>query len=122
VLLAVVFGVVTLGSLAWLSIGAGILAMLVLTFAYLVFTSYLAPIIVSYVIGHVILVRVQADWARNRFVMFVLGLVLLTVLAFIPGVNVIVGILVAVFALGALLLWLVPLLSRPAPTVQPAAT
>lgn len=105
ILFAVLFGLLTFGDLAGLSVGAGIVGMSVLSFVYYVFTAYLAPIIVSCAIGHLALRRVQAAWAKNRFVQFLLGLIVLTLIALIPVVNAIVGILVTLFALGALLLW-----------------
>jgi hypothetical protein len=127
ILLAIVFGLLTLGDLAGLAISAGIVMVGVLLFLFFIFTAYAAPVVVSYLGGRMILERVQAEWAKNRFVALVVGLILLTLLALIPIVNVIVGIVVSLLALGALVLWVAPRLARPAATqqkslgVQPAA-
>lgn len=114
ILFAILFGVLTLGDLSALSIGTGIVALSVLAFAYFVFTAYVAPVVVSYLIGRAIFDRVQASWAQNRYLAYVVGLILLSLVALIPIVNWIAGVLVALFALGALLLWLAPRFSRPA--------
>lgn len=104
-LFALLFGVLTLGDLAGLVISTGILVFGALTFAYSVFTSYLAPVVVSFLIGRAIFDRVQASWAQNRFVAFVTGLILLSLISVVPILNALIGILVAVLALGALALW-----------------
>lgn len=104
-LLALFFGLLTLGDLAGLTISTGIVVFGVLTFAYSVFVSYVAPIVVSFLIGHAILTRMQANATPNRFVAFLIGLVLLSLVSLIPFLNVLIGILVAVVALGALALW-----------------
>lgn len=102
---ALLFGLLTLGDLAGLTISTGIITVGMLTFAYSVFTSYIAPIVVSFLIGRALLHRVQASWAQNRFIAFVVGLVLLSLVSLVPFLNVLIGIVVAVIALGALALW-----------------
>lgn len=104
-LLALFFGLLTLGDLAGLTISTGIVIFGVLTFAYSVFVSYAAPIVVSFLIGHAILVRMQTNAMPNRFIAFIIGLVLLSLVSLIPFLNVLIGIGVAVVALGALALW-----------------
>ena len=105
IMLALLFGLLTFGDLAGLSVVTGVVAIGVLSFAYMVFTSYIAPIVVSLLIGRLIFDRMQGSWTQNRFLAFIVGLILLSLVALIPILNVIVGILVALFALGALMLW-----------------
>lgn len=121
VTLAIVFGLLTLGDLVGLSITAGIVAMGVLSFAYMVFASYIAPIVVSYLIGRLIFERLQGTWAQNRYLMFIVGLILLSLVALIPVLNFWAGLFVVLFALGALVLWLAPKLARQTPPALQAA-
>jgi hypothetical protein len=117
IVFAIVFGLLTLGDLAGLTLTTGIVTLGVLAFAYGVFTSYVAPIVVSFLLGRAIMGRMQV---QNRFVAFVVGLILVSLVLLIPILGVIVGILIALVALGALALWLAPRLSRaPASAVQP---
>lgn len=121
ILLAVLFGVLTLGELSGLSISSGIVLFGVLTFAFSVFTSYIAPIVVSFLIGRAIFDRVQAGWAQNRFVAFIVGLILLSLISLVPILNILVGLLVAIVALGALAIWFGARGTSPsAPAIQPA--
>jgi hypothetical protein len=121
IMLALLFGLLTLGDLAGLTVSTGIIALGVLAFAFSVFTSYVAPIVVSFLIGRGIFDRVQAGWAQNRFIAFTVGLILLSLVSLVPILNIIIGILVAVFALGALVLWFSARRGQPgAVAVQPA--
>jgi len=105
ILFAIVFAILTLGDLAGLSISSGIVLFGVLVFGFSVFTSYVAPIVVSFLIGRGLLGSVQAGWAQNRFIAFIVGLILLSLISLVPFLNILIGILVALIALGALALW-----------------
>lgn len=122
VMLAIIFGILTLGSLAGASVLVGTVLFGILTVGYYVFVSYLAPLVVSYLGGHLLLGRVQATWAQNRFLQFIVGLILLSLISLIPILNWFVGVFVAIFALGALFFWAAPMFERkqtpaPAPAV-----
>ncbi len=121
ILLAIVFGLLTLGELAGLILMTGLVSLGVLTFLYGVFTSYIAPIVVSFLLGRAILDRAQGNREPNRFVAFLLGLVLISLLALIPVVNFIVGVAIALVALGALALWFSPMMNRTPSAPVPAA-
>jgi len=108
VTLAVFFGILTLGALVGVVMAVGIVLFGVLTVGYWLFVSYAAPIVVSFLVGKALLERMQATWAQNRFLQFSVGLILLSLALLIPLVNLLLGILVALFALGALWLWLAP--------------
>jgi cytoskeletal protein CcmA (bactofilin family) len=119
--LAILFGVLTLGGLAGAIVLIGTVLFGALMVGYYVFVSYIAPIVVSYFGGRWILERVQPQWAQNRFVVFVVGLILLWLVSLIPILNVLVGWVVAVFALGALVLWAAPWFERRGATVMQTA-
>lgn len=119
VMLAVMFGILTLGSLAGGVILVGAVLFGMLTVGYWLFITYVAPIVVSYLIGKLLLGRMQATWAQNRFVQFIVGLILLSLALLIPVVDFFVGILVAIFALGALLFWIAPMFERKDVVVTP---
>lgn len=111
-MLIVMFGILTLGSLAGAIALVGAVLFVVLTAGYWLFMTYVAPIVVSYLIGKLLLGRMQATWAQNRFVQFIVGLILLSLVLLIPVVGFLIGILVALFALGALLFWVMPMFER----------
>jgi len=111
-MLIVMFGILTLGSLAGAIALVGAVLFVVLTTGYWLFMTYVAPIVVSYLIGKLLLGRMQATWAQNRFVQFIVGLILLSLVLLIPVVGFLIGILVALFALGALLFWVMPMFER----------
>jgi len=112
VILAIVFGILTLGALAGASVMIGIVLFGVLTVGYYLFVSYVAPIVVSYLGGRWLLQHIQPQWAQNRFIAYIVGLILLSLILLIPIVDFIVGVLVALFALGALFLWAAPMFQR----------
>lgn len=112
VMVVIILAILTLGSFAGAVVLVGTVLFGMLTVGYYVFVSYVAPIVVSYFGGRLLFSKVQAPWAQNRYLAFFVGLILLTLISLIPVLNVIVGWLVALFALGALLLWLAPRLER----------
>ncbi|MBI4672107.1 MAG: polymer-forming cytoskeletal protein [Chloroflexi bacterium] len=116
VILAIVFGILTLSALSWASLFIGSVLFGVLAVGYYVFVSYIAPIVVSYFGGRWLLERVQPQWAQNRYIAFSVGLILLSLVSLIPVISWIVGLLVALFALGALYLWAAPMLQRKGAT------
>lgn len=121
VMLVLFFAVLTLGSLAGAVALVGTVLFGVLTVGYWLFITYVAPIAVSYFSGRWLLGRMQAPWAQNRFLQFTVGLILLSVVLLIPVVDFLVGILVALFALGALALWAAARFSGKNAAVTPPA-
>jgi cytoskeletal protein CcmA (bactofilin family) len=105
ILLAVIFGVLTLGSLVLLFIGLGVLAEAVLVIVFLISTNYLAQIIVSFLAGVLVLEGVWPGRASGRVVPLVIGLVLYVILRAIPVLGFIVGLVVVLLGLGALSRW-----------------
>lgn len=118
-MLVVMFLILTLGSLAGAVALVGTVLFGVLTVGYWLFVTYVAPIVASYFVGRLLLGRMQSAWAQNRFMQFAVGLILLSLLLLIPVVDFLVGILVALFALGALALWAAPRFARKNAAVTP---
>lgn len=102
---ALIFGRLTLGSLAVLTFGLGGLIEAALVIGFLVFLSYVAYVVVGYGGGRWLLGRLRAEWATGRVAPLALGLVLLIILQVIPYLDTLVGLLVTVLGLGALWLW-----------------
>jgi hypothetical protein len=120
-MLAILFGVLALGGLAGAIGLIGTVLFGVLMVGYYVFVSYIAPIVVSYFGGRWILERVQPQWAQNRFVAFIVGVILLWLVSLIPVLNVLVGWVIAGFALGALFFWVAPWFERRGATATQTA-
>jgi cytoskeletal protein CcmA (bactofilin family) len=125
--LAILFGYLTLGGLAALSVGLGMLVNTMLVIGGIAFMSYVAQVLIAYVAGRWILQRVQPAWAERPVVPLVAGLILYIILRAIPVLGTLVGWLVVLLALGALWEWGRATFRRirptPAPIVgfQPAA-
>ena len=105
ILLAVIFGVLTLGGLVLLFIGLGVLAEVALVIIFLISTNYLAQIIVSFLAGVLVLEGVGPGRGIGRVLPLVVGLVLYVILRAIPVLGFIVGLVVVLLGLGALSHW-----------------
>jgi hypothetical protein len=120
ILLAVIFGLLTLGGVVLLLIGLGVLIEAVLVFAFLFSINYLAQIVVSFLVGLLLLGRIQPERAAGRVLPLVVGLVLYVILRAIPVLGPLVGLIVVLFGLGAITSWIWAGLRRR-PTEQPPA-
>lgn len=127
-MLAVLFGMLTLGRLVLLVIGVGVLIDALLATGFMVAASYLAQTVVGYEAGRWLLQRFQPAWNENIFAPLVLGIVLYVLLAAIPVLGSLVALLVALLGLGAAFTWLIerfgraPAASAPMRPLQPAGT
>jgi hypothetical protein len=101
ILLMVFFGWLSLGGLigVTLVLALTLLSGLIASFAILV--SYLAQVIVGFIVGRWILLRLQPRWAEDRIAPLVLGLALYVLLRSIPGVGPLVALIVVLFGIGA---------------------
>jgi cytoskeletal protein CcmA (bactofilin family) len=124
IVLAIVFGLLTLGALAAIESIAGILFLIVLTFAFIVAVAFLADALVGLALGRWIAgafnMRVSADrWSELG--LLALGAAVVAILAAIPVVGWIVKLAVVLGGLGALVLaaWTM-WQSRRRPTAPPA--
>jgi cytoskeletal protein CcmA (bactofilin family) len=123
--LAVIFGIVTLGSLAALSVVLGLLAEAVLAVGLIVFAVLIAQVVVSYLTGRLLVQRLQPSMSAPWLPLLV-GVVIFVVLSAIPILGGLVALLTAIVALGALWIsWLGgagPAPSAPAPEPLVPAT
>jgi cytoskeletal protein CcmA (bactofilin family) len=121
ILLAVLTGALTLGSLTGAVLGLGGSGIMTLVVTFGLATTYLAKIVVSYLIGHFILTLINPEIAARPVWSLLLGIVILTILLAIPFLGWFFSLVIAILGLGTLfLLWRDR--SMPASiTPQPAA-
>ena len=121
ILLAVIFGLITLGSLVALIIFVGLLGEVAVVFAFWISTNYLAQIVVSYLAGVLLVEGVRPGRGSERVLPLVVGLVVYAILRAIPVLGVVIGVLVALVGLGALSNWIWTKLRRRPAQPPPAA-
>ena len=121
ILLAVLTGALTLGSLTGAVLGLGGSGILSLVVVFGLIATYLAKVVVSYLIGDFILKLINPELTANPVWSLLLGIVILTILLAIPFLSWFFSLVIAILGLGTLfLLWRDR--SRPASiTPQPAA-
>jgi cytoskeletal protein CcmA (bactofilin family) len=105
ILLAIVFRLITLGGLIPAIISIGVLTDAVLAVAFLISVFYLAPVVVSFLSGRMLLGRFQPDRATGRVLPLVIGIVLYVILRAIPILGAVVALVVVLLGLGALSVW-----------------
>jgi cytoskeletal protein CcmA (bactofilin family) len=123
-LLFIVFllGLFSLGGLVFPALLIMGLVLTGLTLAFLLSGSYFSKLIISQVVGQLILGAFKSPAANNRFLPWLIGLVIFIILWSIPYIGWIFNILAVVFGLGAFVLWLFGLLkSRGGPAAEPPA-
>jgi cytoskeletal protein CcmA (bactofilin family) len=121
ILLAVIFGLLTLGSLVALIIVVGLLGEVAVVFAFWISTNYLAQIVVSYLAGVLLVEGVRPGRGSERVLPLVVGLVVYAILRAIPVLGLVIGLLVVLVGLGALSNWIWTKLRRRPAQPQPAA-
>jgi carbonic anhydrase/acetyltransferase-like protein (isoleucine patch superfamily) len=117
--LAILFGYLTLGGLAALSVGLGLLVNTMLVIGAIAFMSYVAQVLIAYTAGRWLLQKARPAWAERPVVPLVAGLILYVILRAIPGLGMLVGWLVVLLALGALWEWGRTTFRRIRPTPAP---
>jgi cytoskeletal protein CcmA (bactofilin family) len=122
-LLAIVFGVVTLGGLAGRFVELGLVTFGVASFSFSVAWVYITRIVISLLFGHLIFrLFGSRDMGRLWWPMIV-GVLIFVLITAIPILGWLLGFLAALFGLGALWIWARERLRerRPAPVEAPAA-
>ncbi|MFH1186209.1 MAG: polymer-forming cytoskeletal protein [Chloroflexota bacterium] len=116
---AVVFGLFTLGGLSATIVWVGILVLFALILGFVLATSFLAKIVFGMTLGKWILVSARSPLAEHRFWPMVLGVaitvVVIALLTFplVPGfLGGLVNFAIVLFGLGALWLWIRPILEK----------
>jgi cytoskeletal protein CcmA (bactofilin family) len=126
ILLAILFGVLSLSALAWTLVIVGGLSEIGIVVAFALFISYIAQAIISFVIGKWLLARFQPKLAEGRVLPLVVGLLLFVIVTAIPVIGGLVGLVAVLLALGALWRWLRPkrttVLVTPVVAPTPATT
>lgn len=114
-MLALLLGVITLFKLAALVFAVGMLLASALVVAYVIAAGLLAKVIVGYLIGRLILPRLDPATGAGRVWPLVLGLVIFAIVASIPCLGSLANLIVVLFGLGALWLLVRERLQRPKP-------
>jgi cytoskeletal protein CcmA (bactofilin family) len=103
VLLAILFGVLQLGALVAIEIVAGLLAIFVVSFGFVVAVAFLADLVVGLGIARLMARNLEAGWWQ-RFGMLAAGVAVVVIVTSLPIVGGIAKLLVILFGLGALFL------------------
>jgi cytoskeletal protein CcmA (bactofilin family) len=109
---AVIFGIVTLGSLSGTVVSLGLLALFGLSVGFGLVTSFLAKLVVASALGKWILGRLNPSLVTHRYWPMLIGVAVLVVvvalLSFplaLPGLGWLVGLGVVLAGLGAVWMW-----------------
>jgi hypothetical protein len=119
ILLAVIFGLLSLGSLTGLTLLAGFPLLGLAFVAFLFVITYLCQAVAAYLAGHWILNRVRPEWNQKIYWPLLLGLVIFALLFAIPVAGGLLQFLVVLAVLGAIisLMLLRTPLTPPTPVV-----
>ncbi len=117
ILIAVVFGLLSMGALTVLTLLAGLPTLGIALATLLFIASYLCQAIVAYLVGRLILSRVRPEWNNRIYGPLLVGLLILGLLFALPVAGGLLQFLVVLAGLGAIALAF--LHRRPAP--QPPA-
>jgi hypothetical protein len=128
ILLAIVLGLLTFGALATIEAVAGILALGVLTFTFVLVIAFIADALVGLTIGRLIVpalgMRGPTSDRWQELGVLALGVALVVIATSLPAIGGIVKLFVALLGLGALTLvaWGAWRGTRPAPSAPPPAS
>jgi cytoskeletal protein CcmA (bactofilin family) len=124
VLLAVFFGVVTLGELAGRFAVLGGIVMSTAGFGFSVVWSYVTKIVISLLLGQLIFTLFKSPAAENRWWPVLLGVVIFVAITAIPVLGWLARLATVLLGLGAAWLWARDWLAarRPAPVAVEAET
>jgi cytoskeletal protein CcmA (bactofilin family) len=111
---ALLFGALTLGSLSGVIVFLGLLLFFALILGFVLAAIFLAPILVSLLVGKLILEKINPDLAEHRVWPLVLGVFLFAALGAIPCLGGVLTLVVILLGLGALWIYGRGLLKKPA--------
>jgi len=121
IVVAVVFSLLSLGALTWLSLLAGLPALGLALFAILFIVNYLCQAIVAYLGGRWIVGRIRPEWNSKLYAPLLIGLFILGLLIAVPVAGGLLQFLVVLAGLGAIALVIFERRPRPqAPAEVPA--
>jgi hypothetical protein len=104
-LLAVIFGVITLGELAGRIVALGSILLGTAGFGFSIIWAYITRIIISLLLGHLVFRLFKSPAAEKLWWPGVVGVLIFVLITAIPLVGWLVGLVAAVAGLGALWLW-----------------
>lgn len=116
--IAIAIGVTTLGGLAFATFGLGFGATSLLTAAFTAVVLWGAKVIVSLLVGKLLLQLVAKNYADNKWLAFLIGLIIFEIVAAIPILGFFVTLATVLLGLGAI--WYVYYERRNAPQVPVA--
>jgi cytoskeletal protein CcmA (bactofilin family) len=123
ILLAIIFGLLSLGSLTGLTLLTGFPLLGLAFVAFLFIVSYLCQAVAAYLVGRWIVSKVQPEWNSKIYWPLLIGLVLFALLFAIPVLGGFLQFAVVLAGLGAiisLMLLRTPAIPAPAPvTTEP---
>jgi cytoskeletal protein CcmA (bactofilin family) len=101
----ILFGALTLGSMSGTIVWVGILALFALVLGFVLVTAFLTKIVLAWLSGKLILSRIKPELAEHKFLPLVIGVVIVAVLAALPFIGWLFGLLITILGLGALWIW-----------------
>lgn len=104
VILDIAFGLLGLGGLVASVTGLGLLTNATILVVFLITAVYITKVVVSFLVGRLLLERVQPAWAAGRVWPLVIGVVLFVVIRAIPILGGLISLVVTLLGLGAI--WL----------------
>lgn len=113
IVVAVIFRLLSLGALTWLTLLAGLPALGLVFVAVLFVVSYLCQAIVAYLGGRWLVGRIRPEWNNKLYAPLLIGLFILGLLIAMPVAGGLLQFLVVLASLGAIVL--VIFQRRPAP-------
>jgi hypothetical protein len=113
--LAVMFGYLTLGGLAAMIVGLGMLVNVTLVLGGIAYLGFVAQVVIAYMAGRWLVQKVQPAWSERPIIPLAVGLIVYVILRAVPGLGTLVGWLVVLLALGALWEWGRKILQRSPP-------
>jgi hypothetical protein len=120
ILLAIAFGVVTLGNLAGLMVAVGFVGEAALVVGFVVLASFVVQAAMSFLGGRWLLTRVRPEWAGGRVIPLLVGLVLYVLVTAIPVLGGLIAFGVTLLGLGGVWAWTMSRW-RGAPAAPPVA-
>ncbi len=112
IIAAILLGIITLGGLGWTTAGVGFSALALVFSLFMLLISYGSKLVIAYLVGRLVLLQVAKQYADHKVWPLLLGIVLYVLVASIPLLGGIVGIIATLVGLGAL--WLLYRERRPA--------
>ena len=104
IVLDVILGLLGFGGLVISITGLGLLANAAIIGGFLIVAGYITKVVFSFLVGRMILERIQGSWGTGRFWPLVIGVVLFTIVRAVPYLGWFFGLIVTLLGLGAL--WL----------------